>query len=98
MSVNANNIIIRGNVRKTSCGHQHNFYYYFRNANKTLSQHQKCGCENHSGMAGVFFRQARGKVGPTATVLEFTEPSTAVTAVTAATAAPQATTGVYPRC
>ena len=43
MSVNANNIIIRGNVRKTSCDHQHNFYYYFRNANKTLSQHQKCG-------------------------------------------------------
>jgi len=43
-------------------------------------------------MAGVFFRQARGKVGPTATVLEFTEPSAA------ATAALQATAGVHPRC
>ena len=46
----------------------------------------------HSGKAGVFFRQARGKVGSTATVLEFTGSSTA------ATAALQATAGVHPRC
>ena len=48
--------------------------------------------QNHPGTVGVFFCQARGKVGPTATDPEFTQPSTAATAV------PQATAGVHPKC
>ena len=42
--------------------------------------------QNHPGTPGVFFCQARGKVGPTATGPEFTELSTAATA------------GVHPKC
>ena len=52
---------------------------------------RKAADQNHPGTPGVFFCQARGKVGPTATGPEFTEPSTAAAAV------PQATAGVHPK-
>lgn len=93
MSVNANNIIIRGNVYSfTSVVTNIIFIIILGTPTKSWVSIRNAADQNHSGTAGVFFRQARGKVWPTATVLEFTEPSTA------ATAAPQATTGVHSRC
>lgn len=73
MSVNANNIIIRGNVYSfTSVVTNIIFIIILGTPTKSWVSIRNAADQNHSGTAGVFFRQARGKVWPTATVLEFT--------------------------